>query len=288
MSLGLKDGLLGLKTKLEDLESELTNQMLELELKAEEWHKRDEEAENIAKAGRNKIITLDVGGKKFQTKLDTLLSFKDTLFTKLFLSNRLDVTKDIFIDRPYTNFNYILFYLRNKKLPNESMNTQKFDAIFEEASFYEIKELIDIVEETRREIKYLKFEMNGPYNYSGQVAGTNNIEDLNNFEDKSLSRGICANSPGWIIIELTREAEFDEILIGGWNGNVNLWGASNGSGAQIMTSVDKTTWTTVGSIPHNFASVIQTVKLNRKVNAKWVKFQHNSYLGIGYFMIKKL
>ena len=288
MSFGLKDGLLGLKTKLEDLESELTNQMLELELKAEEWHKRDEEAENIAKAGRNKIITLNVGGKKFQTKLETLLSFKDTLFTKLFLSNRLDVTKDIFIDRPYTNFNYILFYLRNKKLPNESINTQKYDAIFEEASFYEIKELIDIVEETRREIKYVKFESSGVYRSGTQEAGTNNIEDLNNFEDKSLTKGICANSPGWIIIELSREVEFREILIGGWNCNTNLWGASNGSGAQIMTSVDKKSWNQVGSIPSTFGSAIQTVKLTEIVNAKWVKFQHNSYLGIGYFMIKKI
>jgi hypothetical protein len=159
MSLGLKDELLGLKTKLEDLESDLTNQMLEVEMKAEEWHKRDEEAENIAKANKNKIITLDIGGKKFQTKLDTLLSLKDTLFYKLFLSNRLDISKEIFIDRSYNNFNFILFYFRNKKLPNESFTNQKIDAILEEANFYEMKEMIDILEELKREVKYVKFEI---------------------------------------------------------------------------------------------------------------------------------
>ena len=287
MSLGLRDELLGLKTKLEDLESDLTNQMLDLELKAEEWHKRDEEAENIAKANKNKIITLDIGGKKFQTKLDTLLSLKDTLFYKLFLSNRLDINKDIFVDRPYKNFNFILFYLRNKKLPNESFNNQKLDEILEEANFYEVKEMIDIIEELRREVKYVKFEMNGPYLSGTLLAGTNNIDDLNNFEDRSLTRGICATHPGWIIIELSREVEFEEIEVGGWNGNTNIWANSNGSGAQIMISTDKINWINVGTIPSNYGTAIQTVKLSRKAIAKWVKFQHNSYLGIGYIKIKK-
>jgi hypothetical protein len=40
MSFGLKDELLNLKGKLENLEGELTNQMMELEVRAEEWHKK--------------------------------------------------------------------------------------------------------------------------------------------------------------------------------------------------------------------------------------------------------
>lgn len=288
MSLGLKDELLGLKTKLEDLEAELTNQMLDLELKSEEWHKRDEEAENLAKSNRNKIITLNVGGKIFQTKLETLLSVKDTLFYKLFLSQRLDINKEIFIDRPYTNFKYIIFYLRNKKLPNESISNLLLEEILEEANYYEIKELIDNIEELKREIKYVSFEINAPYMSGTIQAGTNKIEDLNDFEDKSMRKGICAAYPGWIIIELSREAEFEEIEIAGWNGNNNIWASSNGSGAQIMISNDKINWHSVGVIPSNFGSGIQTVRLSRKATAKWLKFQHNSYLGIGYLKIKKL
>jgi hypothetical protein len=44
MSFGLKDELNNLKGKLETLEEDLTNQMMEVELKAESWHKMDEEA----------------------------------------------------------------------------------------------------------------------------------------------------------------------------------------------------------------------------------------------------
>ena len=35
------------------------------------------------------------------------------------------------------------------------------------------------------------------------------IEDINNFEDRTMMKGICASSPGWIILELNMEAEFD-------------------------------------------------------------------------------
>ena len=121
MSFGLRDELLNLKTKLENLESELTNQMMDLEVKAEEWHKRDEEVGELAKKHKDVIITLDIGGKNFQTKLETLLSLKDTLFYKIFLANRLDLKQEIFIDRNYDNFHFILSYLRKKKLLTNSL-----------------------------------------------------------------------------------------------------------------------------------------------------------------------
>jgi hypothetical protein len=286
MSLGLRDELLGLKTKLEDLEAELTNQMLELEVKAEEWHKRDEEVEETIKKNKNQVITLNVGGKKFQTKLETLLSMKDTLFSKIFLSGRLDLNKEIFIDRSYFLFHYILSYLRNKKLISTALNNQQIDELMEEASFYEIQELIDILEEMKREIKYVKFESSGTYVSGTITAGTNNIEDLNNFEDRSMMKGICCSYGGWIILELIREAEFEEFEVGGWGGNPNIWGPSNGASATVLTSIDKATWITVGSLPSNYGAMIQNVKVTRS-KAKWIKFQCSSYLGIGYFKIKR-
>ncbi len=79
MSTGIRDELLVLKGKLELLEKELTDQMMELEVKAEKWAKVDEGAELLIKT-KNSVLFLDVGGKKFQTKLDTLLSIRDTLF----------------------------------------------------------------------------------------------------------------------------------------------------------------------------------------------------------------
>lgn len=287
MSSLLRDELLNLKSKLESLEGELTNQMMELEVKAENWHKLDEEADELVKKRKNVVVTLNVGGKLFQTKLDTLMSFKDTLFYKLVLSKKLELNKEIFIDRNYTYFHYILSYLRNKKLMNPSLSSTELNELIEEAEFYEIDELVLILNEMIREIKYVKFEYSGPYVSGTTTAGTNNIDDLNNFEDRTLKKGICAVHPGWIILELNREVEIEECEIGGWNGNTGIWAASNGSGSQIQTSTDKNNWTTVGNIPTNYASVITTVKLT-KTKGKYVKFLGTSYLGIGYFKIKKI
>ena len=286
MSLGLRDEMLNLKGKLENLEGELTNQMMELEVKAEDWHKTDEQVVELIKKNKDLIITLDIGGKKFQTKLDTLLSMKDTLFYKLLLGGKLDLKSEIFIDRSYFYFHYILSYLRNKKLIETSLTTQQIDCLLDEANFYELQELIDILAEMKREVKYVSFEFNGAYNSSGRTAGTNNIEDLNNFEDRSLRKGICAISPGWIIIQLNREVEFEEIEVGGWNGDTTLWGVANGACASILTSTDKINWNNVGILPSGFGSAITTVRCT-KTKAKYVKFNHNSYLGLGYFKIKK-
>ena len=159
--------------------------------------------------------------------------------------------------------------------------------IYEEAKFYEIDELAAFLEEIRRETKYVRFESSGVYTFSNRTAGTNNIEDMNNFEDRSLTKGICTSYTGWIIFELNREVEFEEIEVGGWNGDTSLWGVSNGSGSTIKTSLDKSSWTTIGTLPNNFGALIIDVKLT-KSRARYVKFECSSYLGLGYFRIKKL
>ena len=97
---------------------------------------------------------------------------------------------------------------------------------------------------------------------------------------------MCAISPGWIIIEFNNEWEFEEIEIGGYNGDTSLWRASNGSNATIFTSKDKTTWTSVGNIPSGYGASIIDVKLQRSF-AKYIKFVGTSYLGIGFLEIKK-
>ncbi len=56
---------------------------------------------------------------------------------------------------------------------------------------------------------------------------------------------------------------------------------------QIQTSKDRTNWLSVGTIPNNYASTIVTVKLT-KSTGRFIRFHHNSYVGLGYLNIKKL
>jgi len=263
------------------MEADFTTQLIEVSTKSEKWYKRDEEIANILKID-NPTISLNVGGQIFQTKLETILQIKDTLFYRLILSKQLDLKREIFIDRHYDNFQYIISYLRNKKLNTSKFSNKLMDEIYEEAKFYEVTELIELLEEEKREIFYLGFTYSGTYS----TAGSNKIEDINNFEDKSMMKGICANSPGWIIFELNREVEFEEIDIGGYRGNTGVWATSNGSGSQIMTSTDKSTWVTVGSIPANFANAITKTKVTNS-RARYIKLNSTGYVGVGYFKVLK-
>lgn len=284
MSVGLRDELFVLKGKLELLEKELTDQMMELEVKAEKWAKIDEDAEAILKSG-NLMISFDVGGKKFQTKLETILSIKDTLFYKLVLSKKIDLTQEIFIDRSNEYFFIVLSFLRNKKVNISLFSNKQLKEIREEASFYELTDLVGNIDEALSEVYFLGFESNGTYNSGGTIAGTNCIDHINNFEDRSMKNGICCTSPGWIIFELNRETEFEEFEVGGWGGNTTIWGHTNGNGATVYTSIDKVNWNSVGTIGNSLSTIIKQ-KVS-KSKGKYIKIQSTSYLGIGYFKIQK-
>lgn len=281
----IRDELMNMKLRLESLEEDLTKQLVEAEVKFQKWNEIDKEVEEM-RQNQTDIITLNVGGKIFQTKMDTLLSIKDTYFYKIIVSKKVDLLDPIFIDRNYRLFRYILSYLRYQKVNVSSLDTIDIEELLEEANFYDIEGLAAYIEEARRDVKYVSFEFNGAYYSGNNLAGTNKIEDLNNFEDRSSTKGICAISPGWIILQLNCETEIEEIEVSGWAGNTGIWGEANGAGAQIQTSTDKTNWENVGTLPSNHNRVIQKVVLT-KTRAKYLKFQHNGYLGIGYCRILK-
>lgn len=285
-SVSIRDELMNMKLKLESLEEELTKQLVEAETKYKKFNEIDKEVEEM-RQNFTEIITLNVGGKVFQTRLDTLLSIKDTLFYKIIVSKRVDLMDPIFLDRNYELFKYILSFLRYQKVNLKKINSLDLDDLMNEAKFFEIEGLVELLEENRREVKYVAFQFNGAYTSGETLAGTNNIDDLNNFEDRSCLKGICANYPGSITLELSRELEIEVIEVAGWGGNRNIWAPSNGSGASVLTSTDNSKWTNVGTLPSTFNSNIITVNLSKSY-AKYIKFEHNSYLGLGYCRILKL
>ena len=102
-----------------------------------------------------------------------------------------------------------------------------------------------------------------------------------------MKKGICAKAPGWIQLELNGIWEFEEIEIAGWNGDTSIWSPTNGVNATILTSLDNKVYKKVGTLPSNFGASIQNVKLI-KSKAKYVRFETELNIGIGYLNIKKL
>jgi len=152
-----------------------------------------------------------------------------------------------------------------------------------EAQFYEVNYIIETLKATPQEVDFTSFDSSGPYQYSGANVGTNNVKDL---KDKSLTKGICAATPGVITITFNKEIDLEELEIGGYNGNSVAWYAGNGSNANILTSMNNSNWTSVGTIPADYGAKIQTVKVT-KSKAKYIRFSHTDYLGIGYLNISE-
>jgi hypothetical protein len=273
-----------LKDKLNLIDTPLTNQLKDLDKRGVKWFKYDSIKEQMINEGaENKLIYINIGGKIFQTTLLTILNHPDTLLFNLIITNEWNYNEELFIDRSYKYFNVILSYLRNKNVNLTIYKEEEVEEILKEAKFYQIGTLSEVLSSCCKEVSYNGFEFSGEYRSSGILAGTNNIDDINNFEDRSCRRGICTHSPGWILFELNRTVEFDQIELGGYCGN-NNYSSSNGSGATIKTSIDKIEWNTFGVVQSNYGSTIINI-LGTTSKARFVKFDHNTHIGIGYFKI---
>jgi len=275
----------GIKLVMKDLdafEREYKEYTDEIEIRLQRWKTCEKKIEEINRINEG-TCTLNIGGKKFQVSLYTLKSRRGTIFYKQILRGEIKKDTTTFYDRDATLFPFILNFMRTGKLKIDKLNDDQKDDLLNEAQFYEINYIIETLKATPNEVEFNSFESNGNYNYSEREVGTNKVKDL---KDKTLTKGICAISPGVITISFNREVEFEEIEIGGYNGDSVAWYAGNGKKANIFTSLDKNSWATVGQIPDEFGAQIITIKLT-KTKAKHIRFSHNDYLGIGYLNIKE-
>jgi len=108
-----------------------------------------------------------------------------------------------------------------------------------------------------------------------------NVKDLQNYSDG----GILTNSPGWIIIEFTKEYEFEKIQISGYYSESKKDFQRYGYGASIETSIDMKNWKNVGSIGNDYGYNPIKIRIS-KSTAKFIKFTSSSYMGIGHLKIK--
>lgn len=280
MSKLLKADLKNLKSKLENIESDISGNVKTLETKEDKFKQLDEQAKEILE-NSNQIIRFNVGGKKFATYSKTLLNIPDTLFYKIILSKRLDLNNEIFLDRSPTMFGHILDFLRYNTINYKRFNKEEKEELKIEADYFEIGEIAEYLEEQLKCLEMIGLTLSSPYTYSGSNVCSNRLEDV---MDRNLNTGAC--SSGWIVIELNNEWDVDEVEVGGYTGNSNAWYSGNGSGATIYTSKDNSSWTNVGSVPSDFSTTIKSVKVT-KTKCKYVKFDNGSYLGFGFINIKK-
>jgi hypothetical protein len=282
----LKNEMCKLQEKLEKMEDGIETKLYDIECRELKCNSLKQEVQNIVSMNKAKnVITLNIGGKKFTTTRETLLSVKDSYFERLISTDKL-TSQEIFIDRQPNYFQHIMDYNRNKKVTYKKITKNDIPYLIKEAEFYNIEDIYIYLRDRMIEIEFVSFDFSGPYRWSdGRIYGTNKVENL---RDTNLCTGICTNTGGWIIVELNNEWDFEEIAIAGFTGNSGVWYEGNGKGGSIEVSTDRLNWSKVGTIPQIFGSVITNVCLIRS-SARYIKFQNiNTYLGLGYLNIKKI
>jgi len=275
----LADTLKGLKDKINNFEGEVEVKLKLIE-ETEKKEKRREQNQMILNNIVQKtdpIVSLNVGGKIFKITYSVLMSCDNTLFTKLY-ENKQRIDQVLFYDRSFKHFPIILNYLRNKSFDKSQYDRNDIEEIKYESDYYAISELSAILDEILNKVEVIGFKSSAKYSN----CGTHKFEDLTS---KDLKTGICVQSSYFITLELNSEHEIEKIEIAGLTGN-NSWSPTNGANANILTSLDGVSFKNVGTIPSNFGGQIQTVNLTKSV-ARFIKFQHNSYLGLAYFNVVK-
>jgi hypothetical protein len=286
----MKATLSELKSKLEMLEKTLgidisTNNKLSSDNNSQDESQNFEQRiKEIISIKPEDIVKINVGGKHFATKLETLLSVKDNLFFKMHHSKKFDMKKEIFIDRSPEYFPLVLDYLRYKKINLKKLSQDQLIEFKEEIIYYELLELEDFFNRISETITYVKMDLVNPYfDSNGRVGG----DDPKSLLDTNLTTGICTNNNGSITLELSREVEFEQFEIGGYTGKSDwVYSIGYGSGGSIQVSLDKKSWKNVGTIPTGFGTTIVPGKLLSLSKAKYIKFEHTSWIGLGYFKIK--
>lgn len=133
----IKNDLLTLKEKMEEIEKDMAVRLKEVEGKAQKYSEIDEKL----KETKDRQIRINVGGKVFITKLSVLLSVKDTLFYNYMgtlIDSQKEIPKEIFFDRNYSLFPIVLDYLRYHQINLKSLNKFEREEIVDELDFYGI------------------------------------------------------------------------------------------------------------------------------------------------------
>ncbi len=280
----LKGDLMGLKDRLKVIEDDFIVKLEDVEKKNEKYAEIDKKIDEYVKSNNN-LICLNIGGKIFKTRLSTLLSERDTFFYYI-VAQRIEkyekVEEEMFFDRSYTNFDFFMDYLRTKKYCILNKTKADLDELLNDSNFYGFSVITEHIEELMKEVEFVN--MDGSSNkYSN--CGNHTIKDLHN---KDLTKGVTVQSPYTLIIEFNMQHSFEKIEVGGFSGNTSAFAASNGSNAKIYVSNDKSSWgSEVGKLPSDYGNKVQTVTLNKTCTAKYIKFQHNTYIGMGYLNVMR-
>jgi len=142
----LLDVLQGLKNKLISIENEVKVQNKQVNIEPEVKSRTIEEKLEEYLSKRDQVIDLNIGGKIFRTKEETLLNFEGSLFHSILTKNKEEgnPTKELFFDRSPVFFPLILNFLRTRKLNLKKISKDHKEVIMKEIEYYGLSSIINV------------------------------------------------------------------------------------------------------------------------------------------------
>jgi hypothetical protein len=280
----LKDQFFEIKSRIERVESDLKEQIADLSDKQEKWNKLEEIADKIKIQHGHKKVRFNIFGKRFTTTIDTLLSAKDSLFYKMVLSNEVDLVnydEELFFEVDPVMFSHVLDFIRTREINLKRFTTIQIRELRNVAQYFEVTDLLELIGPDS-DVYFIKMETSGAYYYNG-IVGSNKVEDIN---DPNPMTGTCATTPGWIILELSKQCDIEAITLHGYQGHSSGWSCENGYNSYIKVSTDKSNWKQVGTIPSGFGTQNKTISFS-PVTARYIKFEAvSSYVGLSWVKVE--
>jgi hypothetical protein len=263
-----------LRNTADKLETKVRTIYKDIEERVKFYKNVDTKIEEISKS--DQVVTLNVGGKKYKLKLSSLLKFKDTffygLFTKLIEKDFDFVNKEIFIDRGYEFFDYVIETLLYQHTSYGKVNPKNTKAINQEIEYYKVlSKVAKLSNQVTADII--------------KVTSTMNSSDLGEgiFDSpENESGGTVVTGNQSLIFELSDSLNIASIFLKGTSQN-----SFYGKGAKIAISNDGYTYVNIGKIPKNYGKNGTTITCSSNYG-KFVKITANSNgFGLSYIQFIK-
>jgi len=158
---------------------------------------------------------------------------------------------------------------------NEELSFYKLDDAFYNKPKVTKKVEKEAKEDTANEVKIINFRVEQPGGF-----GDTTIEFIRN---KDMMHGLCATN--YIEFEFEEESTCEVIEVGGYGGNTG-WSPAIGAKSKVSVSQDGVSWDQIGTVSKHYGAFIQKLYLPKK-SAKYLKFQNNNKVGIGYLRVYK-
>lgn len=231
----------------------------------------------------SKILRFIVSGKQINILMKTILEKNSTVFYYMILLGKINVDKEIFIERDSFSFEIIIDFLKYGEINVDNYDNFTLKKLKEECDFYEVHELSDILKSNLEIVKFVRLEMSSKSTISKCL---NSLPEINRFEQSRYSGITTDKGNSFIILEFDRECYVKKIMLSTFN-KFTTYPSTYGVGSKIFLSSDMIKWKQINAISHEAAKEIVTIEVNDTFNekARYIKFTNDSHIGIGCIRI---